>query len=102
MTVNEYDPPVSPVTVIDCGFPETLPDQLKTNGGSPEVINDVIEPSLPSPQPLAKSENCKTPDPDTVIGFCCEHPVASVTVITCDPAATLVNVIDDNTVDNID
>ena len=33
-----------------CGFPLTLLDQLKVNGGSPDVIKAVIVPPEPVPQ----------------------------------------------------
>ena len=49
-TVKKYVPAVNPLTCICCGSFGTLSDQLKLNGGSPEVMNAVILPLDPLPQ----------------------------------------------------
>jgi hypothetical protein len=55
-TVKEYVPAVNPLTCICCGSFGTLSDQLKVNGGSPEVMNAVIFPLDPLPQEVLYKE----------------------------------------------
>ena len=56
ITVKLYEPPVKPVTWICWGSLGTLSDQLKLNGGSPELIKAVICPLLPLPQEVEYNE----------------------------------------------
>ncbi len=48
------------------GLPLTLSDQVNVNGGVPELINAVIVPPEPVPQPVGYKEYCNGVPYDTV------------------------------------